>query len=957
MTTNFDPDSIEEAIRGLQALGAAARTTGGLVQNAVESSVGESEKLDKKRKESYEKQAAAIQRVANNLLSLSNQFQQGGGSFTALNGVIDLTVKGLSSLAGILGPFSGIAKGFLEAGGEVAKELTKNFDRAYTIFEQLSEVGTVQSFLDLNEILERTGMNYGDSAKTLTKFSKELSNFGGSAVAGRKEFEQISSESRLMRQDFQKLGIGVADFNDMQLTYISQQTNWGLRQGKQTKDLADGTKIYIQELDQLSKITGLNRKDIQAQRDAAMSETRFAAALAQLPESVQKSANDLNIIIQKSAPDLAQGFRDMMSGSVTTDAAKQLVQQTGGVAGDIIAQFRAGAIDQFEADRRLRASLKQTIGPMGQLGQYIGDAALYTKSFAQNRNYANRAELTPEEVKKLSDEQRKNLKETEGQNAELAKAKQSLYNTGVTLEKLWTASDTATWAISKMASGVDFLTEKLYELAGKEIPADVKARLKLNEVLDDERKARSTLIDQEKEVDKLKKEKHKLDTYVPPADETKTDKNIRERRIQDLQNQIISSEKSLVELRKQHEGKKDKVAEARKTADEETAKIRLEDTKKTGVGQNQNLGSGTTGLDKKYSGLRIKSAESVGGIKKVPAEQQKEAIANEDKVIELMKKFSKEFPGTTIAAFNDLYHWDPENKTETSKHKLGKAVDFTMDPGPATAEDSDRIVAYLKSIGFNDVKDAYHRQKHGTGPHFHAELMAAGGVTRGISIAGEAGPEAVVPLPDGRTIPVEIRNQARTLTLDGKTIPVEIQNKSLPQFSDPMRVNVINDYNNFADIKSISSDISELIQKFSTEVIPVEIRNQSQQQRVTLDDKTIPVEIRNQSQQQRVTLDDKTIPVEIKNNYLPAFADSMPVEIRNQQYMSSVKNLDNFEIANLAEIFKNSISELKQSQEAANNKLLELIAQSKINNDHARAMSDILNSTKNIQRNMLSNMA
>jgi len=73
--------------------------------------------------------------------------------------------------------------------------------------------------------------------------------------------------------------------------------------------------------------------------------------------------------------------------------------------------------------------------------------------------------------------------------------------------------------------------------------------------------------------------------------------------------------------------------------------------------------------------------------------------------------------------------------------------------------------------------------------------------------------------------------------------------------------------------------------------------------------------------------------------------------------MSSVKNLDNFEIANLAEIFKNSISELKQSQEAANNKLLELIAQSKINNDHARAMSDILNSTKNIQRNMLSNMA
>ncbi|MDZ4382800.1 MAG: tape measure protein [Parvibaculum sp.] len=35
--------------------------------------------------------------------------------------------------------------------------------------------------------------------------------------------------------------------------------------------------------------------------------------------------------------------------------------------------------------------------------------------------------------------------------------------------------------------------------------------------------------------------------------------------------------------------------------------------------------------------------------------------------------------------------------------------------------------------------------------------LAGGGVTRGVSIAGEAGPEAVVPLPDGRKIPVDLR--------------------------------------------------------------------------------------------------------------------------------------------------------------------------------------------------------
>jgi len=37
-----------------------------------------------------------------------------------------------------------------------------------------------------------------------------------------------------------------------------------------------------------------------------------------------------------------------------------------------------------------------------------------------------------------------------------------------------------------------------------------------------------------------------------------------------------------------------------------------------------------------------------------------------------------------------------------------------------------------------------------------SNMMAKGGITQGPSIAGEAGPEAVVPLPDGKAIPVHL---------------------------------------------------------------------------------------------------------------------------------------------------------------------------------------------------------
>jgi len=35
-------------------------------------------------------------------------------------------------------------------------------------------------------------------------------------------------------------------------------------------------------------------------------------------------------------------------------------------------------------------------------------------------------------------------------------------------------------------------------------------------------------------------------------------------------------------------------------------------------------------------------------------------------------------------------------------------------------------------------------------------MLAKGGITSGVSVAGENGPEAVIPLADGRTVPVSI---------------------------------------------------------------------------------------------------------------------------------------------------------------------------------------------------------
>lgn len=98
-------------------------------------------------------------------------------------------------------------------------------------------------------------------------------------------------------------------------------------------------------------------------------------------------------------------------------------------------------------------------------------------------------------------------------------------------------------------------------------------------------------------------------------------------------------------------------------------------------------------------------------------------------LITLAQRIADTFAGHTITGMNDLYHWKEDKKD--SKHRIGKALDFTLANPPATAADSDAIVSQLMGMGASMVLDGYHRQKHGKGPHFHVEVAHGGGMFTG----------------------------------------------------------------------------------------------------------------------------------------------------------------------------------------------------------------------------------
>lgn len=163
-------------------------------------------------------------------------------------------------------------------------------------------------------------------------------------------------------------------------------------------------------------------------------------------------------------------------------------------------------------------------------------------------------------------------------------------------------------------------------------------------------------------------------------------------------------------------------------------------------------------MNRQAEGAGIGPGGAAKGTGKLQFKNETEATgggATDPRIIQAAELISSEFAGTVVNAFNDKFHWSDE-KYKNSKHRIGMAADLRVPDfkKPGALEKMNQLIADL------GVKAEDH------GDHVHMEAYKNGGVTKGPSIAGEAGAEAVVPLPDGRTIPVRMDMSEMTSKLE-----------------------------------------------------------------------------------------------------------------------------------------------------------------------------------------------
>lgn len=325
-------------------------------------------------------------KLGNSAIALGKKMYEGEQGMSAYNDAITSTTDALGDLLEKI-PLVGKALAFLaRSAGKYAAEVNRMSDDLYSTYQNISKAGLSAEDGMMGVAAASQKLGYGLSQVGLERFtqlltdaSRDLALMGGSAMDGRKRFVQFSGD--LVRGQvgakLQNLGLRIEDLNESAARYVANQVSLGRATAMTDQELREGTVEYIRELDLLTKLTGQNAKDIQSQIDANRRQERFRAAIEKVRrEQGDEAARTLELnmaAVAQVAPETAQGLMDIAAGFVNTEAAqKVMLSGMQNVPREMTKSIGGGFNELTQAAKRTTDQMG-SLGEVGAFGQAFGN--------------------------------------------------------------------------------------------------------------------------------------------------------------------------------------------------------------------------------------------------------------------------------------------------------------------------------------------------------------------------------------------------------------------------------------------------------------------------------------------------------------------------------------------------------------------------------------------------------
>ena len=276
-----------------------------------------------------------------------------GGLISATAGAIPL-VGGLGRAAGtVVASLSEAAGKIVTAVGET---FTRELDRISGAFRTAAQTGALgaDGMRGLGQQAVNAGLSFDSFAKTITKEGETLSFAFGTSAEAAKGLSDTTKAMRPFRSELLTLGIGVEQQNELTAKYIQFQQRQGRNEAQNTQALAQGSREYMKNLQELSKITGKSIDESQKEIDAIQRDARQGASIreierqngAKAAQATLKTITTLNSIPGLKA--IGDGLADALSNA-GTPAAQEFLKVMGPVGQQVISQLKSGAIGTDQA--------------------------------------------------------------------------------------------------------------------------------------------------------------------------------------------------------------------------------------------------------------------------------------------------------------------------------------------------------------------------------------------------------------------------------------------------------------------------------------------------------------------------------------------------------------------------------------------------------------------------------
>lgn len=294
----------------------------------------------------------------------------GGGTQGLVGGALNKVGNGLKNVASSTinlakelavggNRISDFASAAFGAQGTIAM-LTRYMDDQVDTLRMLTSSGGAfnNSLQDMLMASVNSSMQLGDFQNMVRTNSEGLAAFGGTVTTGAKSFGKFSKDFRLgTGKDLLGMGLTVNDINDSLLSYAEierRRTGENLRNDTATQNSA---LRYSKTIEGLTKITGLQRDQIEESMKKEMTDAGIRSQQSRLSgTALDNFRANLALIDKKIGGETAAAMKDLMDGVAQTDPGKALAGQLGSGFQEMLKGVYAGSVSQEEFINQMKTN-------------------------------------------------------------------------------------------------------------------------------------------------------------------------------------------------------------------------------------------------------------------------------------------------------------------------------------------------------------------------------------------------------------------------------------------------------------------------------------------------------------------------------------------------------------------------------------------------------------------------